>query len=427
VVLRTLSSTCDAFIFIYIGLGMVAFGREQTTYNPGFIIAALFSILVSRTHVYIISYIHNWYAKLSHSDNRIIPKQQQIFLWFCGLRGAVSFSLGVQVLGYERVPMAIRALLFGTTIMVVFCTVVGFGSMTPYVMRRLGLGGGDAEHTNDGHKKGKEPASSDPKDEVSKSGQVGVKRRDSKSTLDEYLPKSNEDVAENAAEFADTYNNGFLLWVYELDQRYLRPFFSADTKRLTKTGDTYYQTTVTRVTTSSQGGNDLYEIGNKNVASAVDDDASIDDLDNVSIAMAAEMVGIAGTSTVQLPSARSTTQQQPSTPQSRTGSISNLIRGSRKNMFEMTSMSSAKSDKSQKLREDPSIELGDESARDLGAKVEEEEKELQQDLAAPYTPKKRSSLAKPFDTGPDFFLEDDDQMESVDLGSSDDKAPLRRK
>jgi hypothetical protein len=143
--------------------------------------------------------------------------------------------------------------------------------------------------------------------------------------------------------------------------------------------------------------------------------------------MAAEMVGIAGTSTVQLPSARSTTQQQPSTPQSRTGSISNLIRGSRKNMFEMTSMSSAKSDKSQKLREDPSIELGDESARDLGAKVEEEEKELQQDLAAPYTPKKRSSLAKPFDTGPDSFLEDDDQMESVDLGSSDDKAPLRRK
>lgn len=35
---------CDAFIFIYIGLGLFAFGKSQTTYNPGFIVCALVSL-----------------------------------------------------------------------------------------------------------------------------------------------------------------------------------------------------------------------------------------------------------------------------------------------------------------------------------------------------------------------------------------------
>lgn len=39
--LRTMSAICEAFIFLYLGLGLVAFGPQRTTYNPLFIFGAM--------------------------------------------------------------------------------------------------------------------------------------------------------------------------------------------------------------------------------------------------------------------------------------------------------------------------------------------------------------------------------------------------
>jgi NhaP-type Na+/H+ or K+/H+ antiporter len=66
--------------------------------------------------VFIIAFFHNAWTKFSHTDNRRIPKNHQVFLWFCGLRGAVSFALAVEILGMKSVlAQDIRSLIFGTT------------------------------------------------------------------------------------------------------------------------------------------------------------------------------------------------------------------------------------------------------------------------------------------------------------------------
>ena len=293
VVLRSLASMCDAFIFIYIGLGLVAFGKEQTQYNPGFIMAALFSILVSRTHVYVVANVWNLYSKTTHNPPRLIPGKHQVFLWYCGLRGAVSFSLAVQVLSYENVAADIRSLIFGTTMMVVVVTVILMGGFTPRVLRALGLSGDDAEHSGIEEKKHDEHTG--PTETVAKTAKIdgassGRKNSEQKSinTFDEYMPQNNEHgQSDDADQFMDTFNgSGLMMKLYEWDKRYIRPYFAADNRR-NKKGDQLKPSPIT-----VNDGN-TYEIGaDQIVVFGLDD--SEDEFDRVSIAQAAEMIGIAG-------------------------------------------------------------------------------------------------------------------------------------
>lgn len=139
VVLRTISSMCDAFVFLYLGLGVFAFGNDKTTYNPWFIVCAFLAILISRTHVFIIGYFHNLFNIATHTAAKKIPTNQLIFLWFCGLRGAVSFALAVKVLGIVEMDSKVRALIFGTVVVVVIMTVLGMGGLTPTMLRVLSL------------------------------------------------------------------------------------------------------------------------------------------------------------------------------------------------------------------------------------------------------------------------------------------------
>ena len=321
------------------------------------------AILISRTHVFLIAYGNNLYSKASNQERRKIPKEHQIFLWFCGLRGAVSFSLAVQVLSNEHIPADVRALIFGTTMMIVFITVVVMGGMTPFMMRQLGLDNGSHSSNEAQKPKGITSEASGP--DVSKSSQIGNGKQraldgtkesssqakqggshghdqakqnsphGSMTTLQEYLPSSSDAVNTDTAEFMDTFNNGIMMRLYEWDKRLIRPFFSEDRKRVTRTGNTLYETTVTRVyPRNGNGDGDIYEIGNRNVASALDDmDSQDDDLDKMTVADAAEHFGLA--STGMLPSAR-----QKDGTRSRTESTQSLQRtssmtASKKNIVEL--------------------------------------------------------------------------------------------
>jgi hypothetical protein len=265
--------------------------------------------------VFIISFFHNFFSKVSHQDRRRIPGKHQVFLWYCGLRGAVAFALSVELLANKAFPEDIRALIFGTTVMVVFLTVMVLGGFTPYVMKALKLdeAGQVADTQKKENKKGKLQAIDEESPnssmgaiaKTSKTGEDGTKKTHQRSqgsltTLDEYLKPEEQNERQGsgqlaAEEFMDAIDNGFFMKIYELDKRFIRPFLSADPRRTRRQGATWYETTTMPHPNAISASNpklreDIYEIKN-NVPSALDDSDDEDDLDRISIAVAAEMIG----------------------------------------------------------------------------------------------------------------------------------------
>ncbi|KAI9358899.1 Sodium/hydrogen exchanger family-domain-containing protein [Zopfochytrium polystomum] len=143
--LRVLAFMCECFIFLYLGLGLLSFGGK-TKYDPLMIIFAIIAILVSRTHVFIILGIKNLLIKTDVP----IPWNQQVLIWFSGLRGAVAFALGVTFLEHPVFDEDVKGYIFGTTVMVVVFTVLVFGGLTPYMLVWLGILDGEHQHGGGG-------------------------------------------------------------------------------------------------------------------------------------------------------------------------------------------------------------------------------------------------------------------------------------
>ncbi|KAI3653193.1 hypothetical protein MP228_002618 [Amoeboaphelidium protococcarum] len=336
VVLRTISSMCDAFVFIYLGLGLFAFGRSNTTYNAAFIICAFIAILVARSHVFLIGAFYNMFSKATHAESKKIPSNHLTFLWFCGLRGAVSFALAVKVLGLTEIPKDIRALIFGTVVVVVVITVLGMGGMTPYMLKVLKLdasahqshkklpgndeengGGADASETDSikMHKIGQQK-SVDGKPQGLEV--IKEKSEGSLNTIDEYLPQngtmSNQQAAQEAEQFMDAFSNGFLITLYELDKRYIKPFFtlqqSSGSMRIQGAAIDGSASTPRRsmVPKSPMIDGKYVELEDEydqrynqstSLQYVIEDDTD-DELDRVPLSVAAEMFGIAGSASIAL-------------------------------------------------------------------------------------------------------------------------------
>jgi len=160
---RVFATIAETFIFLYLGLGLCAFGSEAVTYNPLMILFAMVSrpylpyessilntfkvaILISRSHVFLICGFCNLLEP--HASKRI-PLKHQTLLWFCGLRGAVCFCLGLQILQNNNFDVQSRALIFGTTLVVIVITVLVMGGMTPLMLKWLGLDSDAPEHHDD--------------------------------------------------------------------------------------------------------------------------------------------------------------------------------------------------------------------------------------------------------------------------------------
>ncbi|KAJ3288556.1 hypothetical protein HK104_008102 [Borealophlyctis nickersoniae] len=137
VALRMISFMCECFIFLYLGLGLLSF-EGQTKYHSGFIVCAVVSILISRTHVFIILGSGNL-IRLAQGQGTQVPFNQQVLIWFSGLRGAVAFALAVTFLEHPVFSDEVKGLIFGTTVMVVVITVIVLGGLTPYMLKWLGL------------------------------------------------------------------------------------------------------------------------------------------------------------------------------------------------------------------------------------------------------------------------------------------------
>ncbi|KAJ3117578.1 Sodium/hydrogen exchanger 8 [Physocladia obscura] len=164
--------------------------------------ASKISILISRTHVFIILGIKNLLIKHNKDENAApIPLNQQTLIWFSGLRGAVAFALGVTFLEHPTFDADIKASIFGTTVMVVVLTVLVIGGLTPYMLVWLGISDASDEHEATGEVEG------------------AAENNDDDDDQDEF---NEEDFNKNAE------NKSIFVWLRNFDSTYIRPHFCAN-------------------------------------------------------------------------------------------------------------------------------------------------------------------------------------------------------
>ncbi|KAI8842725.1 Sodium/hydrogen exchanger family-domain-containing protein [Chytriomyces cf. hyalinus JEL632] len=193
--LRLLAFVSECFIFLYLGLGLLSFG-DQASYDPTIIFFAVISILVSRSHVFIILGIKNLLIRHQKEAANPIPFNQQTLIWFSGLRGAVAFALGVTFLEHPVFDPAVKASIFGTTVMVVVLTVLVIGGLTPYMLVWLGIS--DNHHEDHAIEEGTEGQEDD-------------------AGADE---EEDEEFVKNAE------NKSVFVWLQNFDSSYIRPHFT---------------------------------------------------------------------------------------------------------------------------------------------------------------------------------------------------------
>ncbi|KAI9217615.1 Sodium/hydrogen exchanger family-domain-containing protein [Blastocladiella britannica] len=201
-VLHIFSATSDCFIFMYLGMGLLAF--PKATYDPITIVAAVVAIAVGRTHVYFISFFQNM---LSRADANVprIPRDHQVFLWMSGLRGAVAFALAVGLLENPNLSEHARSTIFGTSIIVIVTTVYGLNLLTPLMVKRLDI----------------TDAGLMAKVRAAAARSHGVDAHDAPPEEDD---EESEDDNGTLAE--SDIPPGIIGWAYRVDRDRLRPFFT---------------------------------------------------------------------------------------------------------------------------------------------------------------------------------------------------------
>jgi len=142
---KVLALACETFVFVYLGLAVFAFDPLQQEYDIGFITLSFPIILVARAaNIFPLSFCVNTTRPRKHKVNC----NAQIMLWFSGLRGAIAFTLALDV------PTASKAAIFSTTVIIVLFTVLIFGGLTIPVLNCLRIKMG--EKVEKDHKEEKE-------------------------------------------------------------------------------------------------------------------------------------------------------------------------------------------------------------------------------------------------------------------------------
>ncbi|KAJ3368618.1 Sodium/hydrogen exchanger 8 [Kappamyces sp. JEL0680] len=150
------------------------------------------AIFIGRTHIFIVCGLTKYLPGSAE-----VPMNQQILMWFSGLRGAVAFALGVSFLEEDNFSPEIKSAIFGTTVMVILFTVLGLGGLTPYMLKKLNIVSPDSgtEHSHAA------------------------------------IPTDGHSIAEPEKDIDQTVTEHDLTqpvfgWLYRFDAKYFRPFFS---------------------------------------------------------------------------------------------------------------------------------------------------------------------------------------------------------
>ncbi|KAK3596908.1 hypothetical protein CHS0354_031687 [Potamilus streckersoni] len=115
----------ENFVFLYIGVSV--FTLQKTKWDPGFIFAAFFAIIVARIiNIYPLSLL------LNAARKKKINFKMQHMMMFAGLRGALAFALSIRDVESEAHQMMVVA-----TMMIVLVTVILCGGLTTPMLQWL--------------------------------------------------------------------------------------------------------------------------------------------------------------------------------------------------------------------------------------------------------------------------------------------------
>ncbi|RLN65560.1 hypothetical protein BBP00_00002771 [Phytophthora kernoviae] len=130
--LTTTSFMAENFVFIYMGMSVVAYSG-YFTWDWGFILANMIACLAGRM---LNTFPMCILANFGRAEDDKIPWSHMVVIWFAGLRGAIAFALALNVWTPDRTHSSV---IQSTTLFTVMFTTLVFGMGTSPVLRYFGL------------------------------------------------------------------------------------------------------------------------------------------------------------------------------------------------------------------------------------------------------------------------------------------------
>ena len=162
-------------MFVYLGIALFTFTHQ---WDIGLILCMLPILLFSRLcNIVPISFVLN----LKRKDDHKITRNEQIMLWFSGLRGAMAFALSIEV------PSDNPRVFLTTTLIMAIVTILVFGGLTISMLGWLNIRMNVVEDETEPRKK--------TEDEVAylkKSGWMSIDRTYLKPFFTRSIPKQNK-------------------------------------------------------------------------------------------------------------------------------------------------------------------------------------------------------------------------------------------
>ena len=130
--INTLGHAAEAFLFIYLGIGI--YTTDQETFDLGFTMWIIFAGFIARAaSVFIPLGIFAWVKKFRISINF----KQMMIIWFSGLiRGAIAFALSLKISGDIS---SHRDTLISITLIIVLMTTIILGGLMAAFAKLIGL------------------------------------------------------------------------------------------------------------------------------------------------------------------------------------------------------------------------------------------------------------------------------------------------
>jgi len=121
----------ETLVFGYLGLALFSFGSE---YDVGLIICGIIAMILGRVaNIFPITYLVN---RVRQPERRI-PMNQQVFMWFSGLRGAIAFTLSINL--PPEIPEKTEMALYTATLVIIFFTIIVQGGFIIPVIEKLNI------------------------------------------------------------------------------------------------------------------------------------------------------------------------------------------------------------------------------------------------------------------------------------------------
>ena len=132
--MELLNFLAENFLFIYMGISVFSFSHHR--WDPFFTIFAFLGIILGRLiNVYPLAGLINLNRNRRNPET-IIPCKFQHMMMFSGLRGAVAFALALR-----DTSSPANQLMFSTTLLIVYVTVLFLGGGTTAMLTKLQIPG----------------------------------------------------------------------------------------------------------------------------------------------------------------------------------------------------------------------------------------------------------------------------------------------